>query len=88
MKDFFSYIAAVGKPHIENGIHHLEPYVDKSKEFYQNHKEIILVVGAVTITYLIVRPKSKEEDKIKKKKQGTIKLPITQTKTFMSDNSI
>ena len=59
-----------------------------SKEFYQSHKEIILVIGAVTITYFIVRPKSKEEDKIKKKKQGNLKLPITQNKTFISDNSI
>ena len=63
MKDFFSYIAAVGKPHIENGIHHLEPYVDKSKEFYQNHKEIILVIGAVTITYLIVSALGFESDR-------------------------
>ena len=56
------------------------------KEFYREHKDVILVLGAISITYLIVKPRSKEEEKIKKKKQPQ-KMPHAVSKTFISDNS-
>ena len=34
------------------------PQIDKVKQFYGNNKEIILIIGATTLTYYLMRPKS------------------------------
>jgi hypothetical protein len=35
----------------------VSPYFKKAQEFYGENQLVILVVGAVVVTYLVVRPK-------------------------------
>jgi hypothetical protein len=57
--DFARYLSDVSRSHIEQGLEKMEPTIARSKEFYQQNKEIILIVGVASLTYLIVRPRGR-----------------------------
>jgi len=61
----------------------LTPYLQTAELFYHNHKEIILVVGAATITYIILKPSNKKSLPIKSKKTIIHKNMV---RCFISDN--
>ena len=64
----------------------MEPSITRGKEFYQEHKELILIISVAAVTYFLTRPpKASEKEKHRKKKPMA---RLNQTgKSFMSDNS-
>lgn len=64
-----------------------ESAADKAKEFYQNHKEIVLSVSVATTVYLLMRKKEGKKEEVRnvaKKKEGLKKSVI---KSFISEHS-
>lgn len=41
---------------VQEKLTHYAPQIEKTKEFYTNNKEIILIIGATTLTYYLMRP--------------------------------
>ena len=83
-KEIFNYVKTQAEPYIDEGVQKIEPVIAKSKEFYQEHKELVLIIGVASLTYLIMRPRSKEEEKNKRKKGGVMKNKPN--KSFISDD--
>ena len=90
----FSNLTETIKKHSEPLIQMLEPYferlgphLEQGKIFYNQHKDLILIVSVATVTYILTRPSKKAEEKEKaKKKKNYPKLERT-GKSFISDNS-
>lgn len=60
----------------------MSPYLETANEFYQDHKEVILVTSAVALTYLLTRSSAK---KGAEEKQRPKKMAVPIQKTFVSD---
>lgn len=56
--------------------------LERVSEFYQNHKEVILVGSAVALTFLITKKMTKKTQEEKPKQKRTV---VAIQKTFISD---
>ena len=68
-------------------INDIQPFFTKAKQFYEDHTEIVLIVGAASVTYYLTRPpKSSHKKSIRKKEKVGSRFNQT-GKSFISDNS-